>query len=38
MILGTLGVTEIGMRAVGIPFCAGGMQAAADWIVSQVPA
>jgi alanine-glyoxylate transaminase/serine-glyoxylate transaminase/serine-pyruvate transaminase len=38
MILGTLGVTEIGMRAVGLPHGAGGLQAATDWIVSQVPA
>lgn len=36
MILGTLGVVETGLKALGIPHEAGGVQAAIDWLASEV--
>ena len=38
MILGTLGVVEIGLVALGIPHGKGGAQAAIDWFGQSVPA
>jgi alanine-glyoxylate transaminase/serine-glyoxylate transaminase/serine-pyruvate transaminase len=38
MILGTLGVLEIGFAALGIPHGKGGVQAAIDWLGKSVPA
>jgi len=38
MVLGTLGVTEVGLKALGIPHGSGGVAAAIDWLGSQVPA
>ena len=38
MILGTLGVVETGLAAVGIPHGRGGVQAAVDWLAEAVPA
>ncbi len=38
MILGTLGVVEIGLGALGIPHGKGGVQAAIDWLAQSVPA
>lgn len=38
MILGTLGVVEIGLAALNIPHEPGGVQAAIDWLSKQVPA
>jgi len=38
MILGTLGATEVGLRALGIPHGRGGVQAAIDWLGETVPA
>jgi alanine-glyoxylate transaminase/serine-glyoxylate transaminase/serine-pyruvate transaminase len=36
MILGTLGVVEVGLRALGIPHGAGGAQAAIEWLGDNV--
>jgi alanine-glyoxylate transaminase / serine-glyoxylate transaminase / serine-pyruvate transaminase len=36
MVLGTLGVIEMGLRALGIPHGAGGAQAAAEWLGDKV--
>jgi len=36
MVLGTLGVIEVAMQALGIPHGRGGMQAAADWLGGQL--
>jgi alanine-glyoxylate transaminase/serine-glyoxylate transaminase/serine-pyruvate transaminase len=38
MVLGTLGVIEVGLKALGIPHGAGGAQAAIDWLGEQVTA
>ena len=38
MILGTLGVVEVGLAALGIPHGSGGTQAAVDWLAKSVPA
>jgi alanine-glyoxylate transaminase/serine-glyoxylate transaminase/serine-pyruvate transaminase len=38
MVLGTLGVIEVGLNALGIPHGAGGAQAAIDWLGEQVTA
>ena len=38
MVLGTLGVVEVGLKALGIPHGAGGAQAAIDWLGEQVTA
>jgi len=38
MMLGTLGVIEVGLKALGIPHGAGGAQAAIDWLGEQVTA
>jgi alanine-glyoxylate transaminase / serine-glyoxylate transaminase / serine-pyruvate transaminase len=38
MILGTLAVAEVGLRALGIPHGKGGTQAAIDWLGERVPA
>jgi alanine-glyoxylate transaminase/serine-glyoxylate transaminase/serine-pyruvate transaminase len=38
MVLGTLGVIEVGLKALGIPHGAGGAQAAIDWLGEQVEA
>jgi len=38
MVLGTLGVIEVGLRALGIPHGTGGAQAAIDWLGEQVSA
>lgn len=38
MILGTLGVVEMGLAALGIPHGKGGAQAAIDWLSDQVKA
>jgi alanine-glyoxylate transaminase / serine-glyoxylate transaminase / serine-pyruvate transaminase len=38
MVLGTLGVIEVGLRALGIPHGSGGAQAAIDWLGEQVTA
>ena len=38
MILGTLGVVEMGLNALGIPHGKGGAQAAIDWLSDQVKA
>jgi alanine-glyoxylate transaminase/serine-glyoxylate transaminase/serine-pyruvate transaminase len=38
MVLGTLGVVEVALQALGIPHGPGGMQAAVDWLGSSVPA
>ena len=38
MILGTLAVAEVGLRALGIPHGKGGAQAAIDWLGERVPA
>jgi alanine-glyoxylate transaminase / serine-glyoxylate transaminase / serine-pyruvate transaminase len=38
MVLGTLGVIEVGLKALGIPHGAGGAQAAIDWLGEQVKA
>jgi len=38
MVLGTLGVVEVALQALGIPHGAGGLQAAVDWLGSKVPA
>ena len=32
MVLGTLGVVETGLRALGIPHGAGGVSAAVEWL------
>jgi alanine-glyoxylate transaminase / serine-glyoxylate transaminase / serine-pyruvate transaminase len=37
-VLGTLGVIEVGLRALGIPHGSGGAQAAIDWLGEQVRA
>ncbi len=37
MILGTLGVVETGLAAVGIPHGRGGVQAAIEWLAEAVP-
>jgi alanine-glyoxylate transaminase/serine-glyoxylate transaminase/serine-pyruvate transaminase len=37
MILGTLGVIEMGLAALGIPHGKSGVQAAIDWLAEQVP-
>ncbi|HUT50381.1 MAG TPA: aminotransferase class V-fold PLP-dependent enzyme [Alphaproteobacteria bacterium] len=37
MLLGTLGVVETALKALGIPHGAGGAQAAIDWFAEQVP-
>jgi len=38
MILGTLGVVEVGLNALGIPHGRGGVQAATTWLGDNVPA
>ncbi len=38
MVLGTLGVVETGLGALGIPHGRGGVQAAIDWLASEVKA
>jgi alanine-glyoxylate transaminase/serine-glyoxylate transaminase/serine-pyruvate transaminase len=38
MILGTLGVVEVGLAATGIPHAKGGVQAAIDWLAASAPA
>ncbi len=38
MILGTLGVTEVGLAATGVPHAKGGVQAAIDWLAESAPA
>jgi len=38
MILGTLGVVEIGLAATGVPHTKGGVQAAIDWLAESAPA
>ena len=38
MVLGTLGVVDMALKALAIPHGAGGLQAAADWLGAQVPA
>ena len=38
MILGTLGVVEVGLHALGIPHGRGGVEAAIDWLGETVPA
>jgi alanine-glyoxylate transaminase / serine-glyoxylate transaminase / serine-pyruvate transaminase len=38
MVLGTLGVIEVGLNALGIPHGTGGAQAAIDWLGEQVTA
>jgi alanine-glyoxylate transaminase / serine-glyoxylate transaminase / serine-pyruvate transaminase len=38
MVLGTLGVIEVGLNALGIPHGSGGVQAAIDWLGEQVTA
>ncbi|MGH6913073.1 MAG: pyridoxal-phosphate-dependent aminotransferase family protein, partial [Geminicoccales bacterium] len=38
MILGTLGVVEVALGALGIPHGKGGVQAAIDWLGASVPA
>jgi alanine-glyoxylate transaminase/serine-glyoxylate transaminase/serine-pyruvate transaminase len=38
MILGTLGVIEMALGALGIPHGKGGVQAAIDWLGGQVKA
>jgi alanine-glyoxylate transaminase/serine-glyoxylate transaminase/serine-pyruvate transaminase len=37
MLLGTLGVVETGLKALGIPHGAGGAQAAIDWLAEAMP-
>jgi hypothetical protein len=37
MILGTLGAVEMGLVALGIPHGRGGVDAAVQWLGSQVP-
>jgi alanine-glyoxylate transaminase/serine-glyoxylate transaminase/serine-pyruvate transaminase len=36
MVLGTLGVVETGLGALGIPHRSGGVQAAIDWLAKNV--
>jgi alanine-glyoxylate transaminase/serine-glyoxylate transaminase/serine-pyruvate transaminase len=36
MVLGTLGVVEVGLDALGIPHRKGGVQAAIDWLGTSV--
>jgi alanine-glyoxylate transaminase / serine-glyoxylate transaminase / serine-pyruvate transaminase len=36
MVIGTLGVIEVGLNALGIPHGAGGAQAAIEWLGEQV--
>jgi alanine-glyoxylate transaminase/serine-glyoxylate transaminase/serine-pyruvate transaminase len=38
MMLGTLGVIEVGLQALGIPHGKGGVEAAINWLGSNVPA
>jgi alanine-glyoxylate transaminase / serine-glyoxylate transaminase / serine-pyruvate transaminase len=38
MVLGTLGVVDMALKALRIPHGAGGVQAAADWLGEQVEA
>ena len=38
MILGTLGVIEMALRAFGIPHCPGGVEAAIEWLSESVKA
>jgi alanine-glyoxylate transaminase/serine-glyoxylate transaminase/serine-pyruvate transaminase len=38
MVLGTLGVVEAGLTALGIPHGKGGVQAAIDWLGQEVKA
>jgi alanine-glyoxylate transaminase/serine-glyoxylate transaminase/serine-pyruvate transaminase len=38
MVLGTLGVVETALNALGIPHGKGGVQAAIDWLGEAVPA
>ena len=38
MILGTLGVIEVGLHSLGIPHGRGGVEAAIDWLGESVPA
>ena len=38
MILGTLGVIEVGLQALGIPHGKGGVEAAVGWLGDNVPA
>jgi alanine-glyoxylate transaminase/serine-glyoxylate transaminase/serine-pyruvate transaminase len=38
MILGTLGVIEVGLNALGIPHGKGGTEAAIEWLVESVSA
>jgi alanine-glyoxylate transaminase/serine-glyoxylate transaminase/serine-pyruvate transaminase len=37
-VLGTLGVVEMGLEALGIPHRSGGVQAAIDWLGKSVKA
>jgi alanine-glyoxylate transaminase/serine-glyoxylate transaminase/serine-pyruvate transaminase len=38
MVLGTLGVVEMALQALGVPHGKGGAQAAIDWLGEQVKA
>ena len=38
MMLGTLGVIEVGLKALGIPHGKGGIEAAVKWLGENVPA
>jgi alanine-glyoxylate transaminase/serine-glyoxylate transaminase/serine-pyruvate transaminase len=38
MVLGTLGVIEVGLNALGIPHGEGGVLAATKWLGENVPA
>ena len=38
MVLGTLGVVEVALKALGIPHCSGGVQAAIGWLGKSVEA
>jgi alanine-glyoxylate transaminase/serine-glyoxylate transaminase/serine-pyruvate transaminase len=38
MILGTLGVIEVGLNALGIPHGEGGTEAAIEWLAKSVTA
>jgi len=38
MILGTLGVIEVALKALDIPHGSGGVEAAIDWLGESVPA
>jgi alanine-glyoxylate transaminase/serine-glyoxylate transaminase/serine-pyruvate transaminase len=36
MVLGTLGVVEMGLKALGIPHCSEGVQSAIEWLGKSV--